>query len=201
MNKVYERINWENYPSEGTPINEDNLNRMDNAIDAIDMRVVDLDSNKQNALNFDSTPTQNSTNPVTSGGIYEAIATLERGLDWKESVATYNDIATTYPNPEDGWTVTVKDTDQTYKYNGSAWINIFGLISVVTTTKDGLMSASDKAKLDGISSQANKTEVTQELTSGKKIATVSIDGTPTDLYVESIGLTNVGGLLCVTYTA
>ena len=28
---------------------------------------------KQNTLTFDSTPTQNSTNPVTSGGVYEAI--------------------------------------------------------------------------------------------------------------------------------
>jgi len=40
MNKAYSPINWEN---DGTPINEDNLNKMDRAIDTIDSRVVDID--------------------------------------------------------------------------------------------------------------------------------------------------------------
>jgi len=31
-------------------------------------------NNKQNALTFDDSPTQNSTNPVKSGGVYSAIA-------------------------------------------------------------------------------------------------------------------------------
>lgn len=42
MQKVYQRINWENDPSTNTPINEDNLNKMDYAIDQIDERVVQL---------------------------------------------------------------------------------------------------------------------------------------------------------------
>lgn len=46
MQKVYSRINWENYPSEETPINESNLNRMDYAIDEIDDRVISLDTEK-----------------------------------------------------------------------------------------------------------------------------------------------------------
>lgn len=36
LNKVYTRINWENYPSENTDIDEINLNKMDSAIDALD---------------------------------------------------------------------------------------------------------------------------------------------------------------------
>lgn len=40
MQKVYERINWENDPSTNTAINEDNLNKMDYAINEIDTRVV-----------------------------------------------------------------------------------------------------------------------------------------------------------------
>ena len=28
MNKTYGRINWENYPSDETPLNESNLNKM-----------------------------------------------------------------------------------------------------------------------------------------------------------------------------
>lgn len=48
MQKVYSRINWENYPSENTPINESNLNRTDYAINEIDDRVIALDTDKAN---------------------------------------------------------------------------------------------------------------------------------------------------------
>ena len=46
MNKAYNRINWENYPSLGTPLNEQNLNRMDGSLDEIDNRVISLDTTK-----------------------------------------------------------------------------------------------------------------------------------------------------------
>lgn len=46
MQKVYSRINWENYPSEQTPINESNLNRIDYALDEVDDRVISLDTDK-----------------------------------------------------------------------------------------------------------------------------------------------------------
>ena len=52
MNKVYQRINWENYPSENTPINESNLNRTDYAINAIDDRVISLDTQKANVVDI-----------------------------------------------------------------------------------------------------------------------------------------------------
>ena len=42
MQKVYQRINWENDPSTNTPLSEDNLNKMDYALDQIDNRVVQL---------------------------------------------------------------------------------------------------------------------------------------------------------------
>lgn len=73
------------------------------------------------------------------------------GLDWKESVATYSDIITTYPNPKDGWTVNVKDLDLTYRYTGQKWIPISAnSIPLATEVLDGKMSAVDKAKLNGI---------------------------------------------------
>lgn len=46
MNKTYSRINWENYPSDETPINESNLNKIDAATDEIDNRVITLDTTK-----------------------------------------------------------------------------------------------------------------------------------------------------------
>lgn len=46
MNKVYTRINWEDYPSENTDIDEINLNKMDSAIDALDNRIISQDALK-----------------------------------------------------------------------------------------------------------------------------------------------------------
>lgn len=46
MNKAYNRINWENYPSDATPLNESNLNKLDSATDTIDDRVITLDTTK-----------------------------------------------------------------------------------------------------------------------------------------------------------
>lgn len=46
MNKAHSAINWENYPSDETPLNESNLNKMDAAIGVIDDRVITLDTMK-----------------------------------------------------------------------------------------------------------------------------------------------------------
>ena len=46
MQKIYSRINWENFPSEKTAVNESNLNKMDSAIDNLDDRVVAMDASK-----------------------------------------------------------------------------------------------------------------------------------------------------------
>ena len=46
MQKAYNRINWENYPSEATALNETNLNRMDYGLNEVDNRVIGLDTTK-----------------------------------------------------------------------------------------------------------------------------------------------------------
>lgn len=48
MQKLYSRINWENEPSIETPLNEDNLNRMDASLNAVDDRVISQDTIKAN---------------------------------------------------------------------------------------------------------------------------------------------------------
>jgi len=47
MQKAYRRIEWENYPSGKTPLNETNMNKMDAAIDELDNRIIELDLNMQ----------------------------------------------------------------------------------------------------------------------------------------------------------
>ena len=49
MQKTYSRINWQNYPSEETALSASNLNRTDYAIDEIDNRVINLDTQKLDA--------------------------------------------------------------------------------------------------------------------------------------------------------
>ncbi|WMC91267.1 hypothetical protein [Kineothrix sp. MB12-C1] len=67
MNKIYSRINWENYPSEKTPVNEANLNKIDYATNEIDNRVISLDTSKLDkttANGMVKNVTYNSTNGV-----------------------------------------------------------------------------------------------------------------------------------------
>lgn len=98
------------------------------------------------------TVTNNKTSwgdKYTKNEIDNKFSTLETNIDWKESVATYSDIAKTYPNPADGWTVNVKDTDYTYRYNGTGWVAISAnVIPKATTSVDGLLSKTDKAHYD-----------------------------------------------------
>lgn len=56
---------------------------------------------------------------------------------------------------------------------------------VVTTSANGLMSASDKSKLDGITASADSVAFSQSLTSGTKLGTITINGTGIDLYCNS----------------
>ena len=108
----------------------------------------------------------NATGDVANDAIWSAnkvlgvvnakVSELATGLAWKASVNTYADIATTYPNPEDGWTTIAIDTDKTWRFNGSTWEDIsVTIIPLATPLVDGKMSAADKAKLDGIAEGAN----------------------------------------------
>lgn len=48
MQKAHANQNWENFPSINTPINEQNLNKLDRSVDEIDNRVIALDTSKFN---------------------------------------------------------------------------------------------------------------------------------------------------------
>lgn len=80
---------------------------------------------------------------------------LSLGNSWKPAVATFADIATTYPNPVDGWTVPVKDIDHSWRFNGTEWVDLGGVMPMATQSIDGKMSAADKTKLDGVAVGAN----------------------------------------------
>lgn len=92
--------------------------------------------------------------PYTPNEIDNKFSALETNIDWKESVATFDDIATTYLEPQDGWTVNVNDTDITYRFNGEEWIPISAnAIPKVTNDVDGLLSKEDYAKYEDANSK------------------------------------------------
>ncbi len=97
---------------------------------------------------------KNKPSIYTKNEVDNKLSTLETNIDWKEAVATYNDIATTYPSPQDGWTVNVKDTDYTYRYNGTSWVAISAnAIPKATNSVDGLLSKEDHAKYEDANSK------------------------------------------------
>lgn len=66
-------------------------------------------------LNID----QNGVLSATGGANYYTITTTP---NWLESVATYSDIATTYPSPSEDDCVFVEDTGRAYYYTGTEWV-------------------------------------------------------------------------------
>lgn len=74
--------------------------------------------------------------------------------------------------------------------NGKAFVNVpwtNTTYSNATTEVSGLMSASDKSKLDGITSSADAVSFSRVLSSGAKIGTITINGTNTDIYAPTAG--------------
>lgn len=116
---------------------------------------VDFDNHVSDMISHITSSERNSWNDkYTKSEVDNKLATLETKIDWKESVNTFDDIATTYPSPVDGWTVNVKDTDYTYRYSGSEWVVISAnAIPKATTSVDGLLSKEDKAILDDVNSK------------------------------------------------
>ena len=100
----------------------------------------------QNTIN---TNKPNWDDKYTKNEVDNKFSALETAIDWKEAVGTYDDLVAAYPDPEDGWTVNVKDTDYTYRWNGAEWIAISAnAIPKATQSLDGLLSREDKTAYD-----------------------------------------------------
>lgn len=74
--------------------------------------------------------------------------------------------------------------------NGKAFVNVpwtNTTYSNATTEVSGLMSTSDKSKLDGITSSADAVSFSRTLSSGTKIGIITINGANTDIYAPTAG--------------
>lgn len=86
------------------------------------------------------------------------------------------------------------DNDRNYavKLNSSGkayvnvpWTDTNTTYNVATASANGLMSSSDKSKLDGIQAGADAVSFSRSLSSGTKIGTININGVNTDIYAPT----------------
>lgn len=72
-------------------------------------------------------------------------------------------------------------------YVNVPWVDTNTTYNVATTGANGLMSSSDKSKLNGIQAGADAVSFSRSLSSGTKIGTININGTNTDIYAPTAG--------------
>lgn len=72
-------------------------------------------------------------------------------------------------------------------YVNVPWTDTNTIYNVATTSTNGLMSSSDKSKLDGIQAGADAVSFSRSLSSGTKIGTININGVNTDIYAPTAG--------------
>jgi hypothetical protein len=98
---------------------------------------------KQNTLTFDTVPTQGSSNPVTSGGIYSAFATAISGAyKYKGSVATQEDLPSSGNTVGDVWNVQADGMN--YAWNGTSWDSLgsdFTIEAMSNSDIDNIMAS------------------------------------------------------------
>lgn len=126
----------------------------------------------QTKLTFDSSPAENSTNPVTSGGVYTALGTKANSAD----VYNKSDVDTALTAKADKSTIYTKtevDTALNSKQNTISDLSTIrsgaslGATAVQPVSGKGLSTNDytndEKSKLAGIEAQANKTTVDSAL--------------------------------------
>ena len=70
-------------------------------------------------------------------------------------------------------------------YVNVPWTDANTTYNVATTSANGLMSSSDKSKLNGIQAGADAVSFSRSLSSGTKIGTININGVNTDIYAPT----------------
>lgn len=70
-------------------------------------------------------------------------------------------------------------------YVSVPWTDTNTTYNVATTSANGLMSSSDKSKLDGIQASADAVSFSRSLSSGTKIGAININGVNTNIYAPT----------------
>lgn len=122
-----------------------------------------------NVVTIDNYPTYNSTNAVTSGGMWQALDDLADGI-WDTLQSFVIQDGTTSANQGTQIKFDVKMTDGQQVQH---LISSFGILAA-TTAKAGLMSAADKAKVDAFLDNLRSLSFT-DTTSGADVGTKIVE--------------------------
>lgn len=161
MQKVYSRINWENDPSTETPLSEDNLNKIDYALDKIDDRVVQLAGYEERAKDSETNAKTSEDNAKESE--LKAKEYAEQAQESAENVGdlivpkgdiTFEELSTV--NAQTGYMYKITNdfyTDDTFAdgsgqfYLGGTkvYLNKNGLWELLTSTSGGGSGTNDIA--------------------------------------------------------
>ena len=112
---------------------------------SLNSRVDEIIASSQNRIDEILQSCIEATNNANNAA--QTVETLEEEINkmvaesvtiWKPDVPTYDDLVTTYPNPEHGWTVSVDDTGYIYRYDSTSgsWIKVM-------ETPTGLLNKSE----------------------------------------------------------
>lgn len=112
-------------------------------------------------------------------------------MTWKPPVATYADIASTYPSPIESWTVEITsgtDAGKIYRYDGTSWVYIWLLATAINSINLGaaINNASEKttpvdADMVGLMDSADSNLL-------KKLSWANIKTALSALYVSLTGI-------------
>lgn len=86
---------------------------------------------------------------------------------------------------DDGRNYAVELDSSGKAYVNVPWTDTNTIYNVATTSANGLMSSSDKSKLDGIQAGADAVSFSRSLYSGTKIGTININGVNTNIYAPT----------------
>ena len=127
MIKAYQRINWENFPGKSTPINAENLNKMDVAIDSLDDRTLKLNSDIEKKSDDFSIELYNDNkgnpNPVRFLRVNYSTCTSEAGVAIKVGMVSGHGNGSSYSFLQDAIikvTHTGTVTVDSFKYYGAS---------------------------------------------------------------------------------
>lgn len=124
---------------------KERLDAMETASTGLDNKVAAVEKEINDAKGVQ--PTLNDKLTSIENGITAAI----NGLSWKPTVGTFGELATQYPNAEEGWCANVIADGCLYRYTTGAWIKISSnAIPKADGQTDGLMSKEHFNKLEAM---------------------------------------------------
>lgn len=159
--------------------------------DGTSLEITTSDPNKQDKLTFDTTPTSNSTNPVTSGGVYVALTSRDGSIAANQKAISANASALSTLNGD-------KTTAGSVAYQVAQAIaavvaNAPEDFDTLKEISDWISSHSKSASAMNSQILANTKAITAETERAEKAEKATSDA------LASLGLEVVDGVLCAVY--